>query len=193
MTAVPHLPPPWEPHIGDPTVIGWVITAMYAVAVVTAALAARADRGPARNLWIALAVGLSLLGINKQLDLQTPFFAFGHRALEAAPELAALRRVLRVVLLVAVIGGAALVTFAAARTLRRAGSRRYRLALLGIAGLTLFVVMRASAFDHVGNVVGQRVLYSKKLAAGLELGSLVLIVANALHTIVVARRGGDRG
>jgi DNA-binding winged helix-turn-helix (wHTH) protein len=98
-----------------------------------------------------------------------------------------------VTILVAVIGGAALVTFAAARTLRRAGSRRYRLALLGIAGLTLFVVMRASAFDHVGNVVGQRVLYSKKLAAGLELGSLVLIVANALHTIVVARRGGDRG
>ena len=69
----------WKPGIGDPTIMGWTIAAAYLVAAgFCAAYARRADRVWAadrfrlhRAFWWSLAAIMLLLGINKQLDLQT--------------------------------------------------------------------------------------------------------------------------
>src|SRR5579862_622210 len=72
----------WEPGIGDPTVIGWVTVAAYFLAACLSFRAAwrspRARRGWSgpRLFWGLFTVALVLLGINKQLDLQTWFTLF---------------------------------------------------------------------------------------------------------------------
>lgn len=73
----------WKPGIGDPTLIGWLITAAYLITFVLCGICAwRADRiSPIsrsrhyRIFWWSLAVIMLIMGINKQLDLQCLFIA----------------------------------------------------------------------------------------------------------------------
>ncbi len=73
----------WSPKIGDPTVMGWVTVAAYFLAAwlsYRAYRAAHEDVEPhpgVRRLWALLTGALVLLGINKQLDLQTAFTETG--------------------------------------------------------------------------------------------------------------------
>ena len=78
----------WRFGIGDPTAVGWLTVAAYAATAalsVRAFLRSRARRaaprrcgsssspGPAvdETIWLLIAITMLLLGINKQLDLQT--------------------------------------------------------------------------------------------------------------------------
>ena len=67
----------WRPGIGDPTFMGWLTVAAYAIAAFTALLAARrAGRAPgttrgSRGMWLLVAAFMALLCLNKQLDLQS--------------------------------------------------------------------------------------------------------------------------
>ena len=65
----------WRPGIGDPTVLGWATVAAYGVGMVFCVLAARRSRRNVGDrvapLWWFLAAMMLVLGINKQLDLQT--------------------------------------------------------------------------------------------------------------------------
>ena len=77
----------WELGIGDPTPIGWVTVFAYFAAAVLCIFQSGRCRleekmghgvGPGeRYSWMVLAVVLSLLGMNKQLDLQTAITQFG--------------------------------------------------------------------------------------------------------------------
>src|SRR5258708_3621848 len=75
----------WHPGIGDPTVMGWVTVAAYVVAAVlcwrlVCLVPAREStevRTQAFGFWIAFAVLMTFLGVNKQLDLQTWLTLFG--------------------------------------------------------------------------------------------------------------------
>lgn len=80
----------WRPGIGDPTFVGWLTVFAYAVAAWSCWRTAWRERGrdgsavagPVR-LWLALALGLLLLGVNKQLDLQTWMTEVGRDAVRA--------------------------------------------------------------------------------------------------------------
>jgi hypothetical protein len=72
----------WRPGIGDPTLMGWVTVAAYFITAVFCWKSARAEdlrarRNSARSrealFWWAVFCFLFLLGVNKQLDLQTWF------------------------------------------------------------------------------------------------------------------------
>jgi hypothetical protein len=73
----------WQPHIGDPTLLGWLTVVAYLLAAIACTVCAwRADAifegehvWQHRLIWGGMAVGLLFLGINKQLDLQTWFTA----------------------------------------------------------------------------------------------------------------------
>src|SRR4030067_1829072 len=73
-----------KPGIGDPTFMGWFTVAAYMVTALLSAFVALhsyrlfcvADFQKQRLLWI-LAILFLLLGINKQLDLQTLFTDMG--------------------------------------------------------------------------------------------------------------------
>jgi hypothetical protein len=77
---------PWSPGIGDPTFVGWLTVALYAVVATMCWRAARECRKqqPKKTvlpletrLWWFLSICLWVLCINKQLDLQTAFTAIG--------------------------------------------------------------------------------------------------------------------
>ena len=66
----------WHPGIGDPTALGWTTTAGYLLSAFSCGIAGRrrntrADLASERPFWMMLSVAMLLLGINKQLDLQT--------------------------------------------------------------------------------------------------------------------------
>jgi hypothetical protein len=161
----------------DDTPIGWTITIAYAATAIASALASRRDPHP--RFWITASAALTLLGLNKQLDLQTPFLHAGHKMLVAI-DLWNARRLFRFVLVVVLAGGAVAFVFLTRRLLGHAW-RRYVEALAGMAGLAAFVVMRAATFNHLGKHFGGRVLSSVTLAAGLELGSVLLIMLGAVR------------
>jgi len=71
----------WRPGIGDPTFMGWLTVVAYFTAVPLCWMAGRSDQrahpqsgySSHPRVWFALAILLTLLGFNKQLDLQTWF------------------------------------------------------------------------------------------------------------------------
>jgi hypothetical protein len=172
----------WSIGFNDDTPIGWTITAAYAATCVASALAIRRDPRP--RFWVATTLAILLLGVNKQLDLQTPFLHAGHVMLSAAG-LWERRRIFRALLeLIVLAVGVGFVV--ATRRLLRGAWRDYLAPLAGLAGLAAFVAMRAAAFNHMGDRHGGRILYSSTIAAVLELGSVLLVLAGAVR--VLSRR-----
>ena len=68
----------WRPTIGDPSFMGWFTVAAYGIGAALAALAGwklagSNDRIHRREkwVWLAVAVVMAFLCVNKQLDLQS--------------------------------------------------------------------------------------------------------------------------
>ena len=67
---------------GDPTILGWATFGLYMVAAALTLRAAKTvqlalEMRPGRRGWTALSILLFLLGLNKQLDVQTLLIANG--------------------------------------------------------------------------------------------------------------------
>jgi len=163
----------WEPGIGDPTVIGWVTVLAYAVAMV---LCYRSYRqmpgGRSRQFWLGMALIMCLLGINKQLDLQSWFTQTG-RDLAFEYGWYERRRLVQVLFIVWLV--------AAALTLRgwltswlRDLDRHAKRAAWGLTLLMVFVVVRATSFHHIDGLLGVS-LEGLKFNAIFELGGIALI------------------
>ena len=73
----------WRPGIGDPTIGGWVTVVLYILACLSCWRTGGAVRfrervvGQESHAWLATALLFALLGVNKQLDLQTALTEFG--------------------------------------------------------------------------------------------------------------------
>lgn len=127
-------------------------------------------------LWKAMAVALLLLGINKQLDLQTAITEIG-RILAAKQGWYERRQRIQIdfIIGIVVMGGWLLcsVLLLAGRNLPRLG-----LALVGIVFLGCFVAIRASSFHHVDRLLGAD-LDGLKINWIMELGGIALVGAGA--------------
>jgi hypothetical protein len=123
-------------------------------------------------LWNALALGLLLLGINKQLDLQTALTEFG-RILAAKQGWYEQRQRVQIDFIIAVVLVGIWLIFSvlllAGRNLPRLG-----LALVGIVFLCCFVAIRASSFHHVDRLLGAD-LGGLKINWIMELGGIALV------------------
>ena len=65
---------------GDPTVLAWSITAAYLATAGLCFRRARVEPSPTAGPWWLLASGTLLLGLNKELDLQTVIIGVGRSA-----------------------------------------------------------------------------------------------------------------
>lgn len=174
----------WHPGIGDPTLVGWVTVGAYALAAALAAraaLAAKAGSGSRGSrevrlvyFWGIAAVALLLLGVNKQLDLQS-WFTQAIRDLSRQQGWYEERRRYQMLFVMALAGVGLLATLAAAALLRRV-LFRIGLALVGMGLLISFVVARAASFHHIDGLLRSGPLPLNLVA---EIGSLVLIAMNA--------------
>ena len=64
----------WHPGIGDPTPIGWLTVIAYGTAALLCFRCQfKSEPGTPKQFWVLLGLVMTVLSINKQLDLQTWF------------------------------------------------------------------------------------------------------------------------
>jgi hypothetical protein len=190
----------WRPGIGDPTLLGWATVLAYLAAAVACWRAAAAENQRTRRrderstpFWSRMALILVFLGVNKQLDLQSAITVLGrYLAREQGWYNQRQEYQTLFIIIVAAIGCAALGWFA---WIARRASRGRLLALLGLIFVLAFILIRASSFHHIDQILGVR-LAGLKANWILELGGIGCVGAGALWNRRAARteihpRGGS--
>lgn len=179
----------WHPGIGDPTVYGWLAVFGYVLAAVLAWRAARASPvapDQTRWFWSAIAMFLLLLGINKQLDLQTLLTGIG-RLLARQEGWYRERRHVQIIFMVVLATSALLTIITLIARFRRAGFW-VLLAVGGAVMLVFFILIRAISFHHVDALLRLR-WAGAKLHEAIELAGIALI-AFAAFGYTRRRRAG---
>jgi hypothetical protein len=166
----------WSPGIGDPTLMGWVTVLAYLAAAVLCAQCGRRDKDDTQRFWWVLAVLMAVLGINKQLDLQS-WFTQVARDMALAQGWYANRRVYQL----GFVAVAALVGLAGQFWLYRAfrsHGKEARWAVVGLVFLIVFIVARLTSFHHVDYLLRLE-LAGLRINWILELGGIGCIAAAA--------------
>ena len=173
----------WHPGIGDPSIMGWVTVAAYfgtsVLALLTALKCRRANVETGFRFWGLLAIFLLLLGINKQLDLQSFFTEIG-RMLARDEGWYRERRSVQFVFVV-IIGFAGVIAVFSVWYMLRNEWRNYLLPLTGFLLLVTFIIIRAASFHHV-----ERLLKSGPAGVRMnwimELGGILIIAIGGIYS-----------
>jgi hypothetical protein len=196
----PH-PVDWQWHVGDPTALGWLTLLAYLVCVLACWRAWRASRSGAARLrvshpaeadnlarlagwWLGVAVVMLLLGLNKELDLQTLLGLWGKQAAREQGWYAQ-RRVVQGVFVAALVVAAVIALGLAAYALRGV-LRRIALGLVGLGLVFVYALLRAALFHTVRDPSGQNALGG---VWPIELAGIAL-VAWAAWRAVSPQQGG---
>ena len=184
-----------RPGIGDPTVLGWVTTAAFFIATgLCGAYALRmgkrlprpTDFNRHRAFWWGLTAFMLLMSINKQLDIQVLILQVA-RQISLEQGWSTERTMVRKWLVVgSALFGLILIVWLV--WMFRRVWRRYALALLGIALLGFFVLIRASG-GHV-TILGHHPGYFP-LFRVIEVGGIVCVGAAALIELRRLRQKED--
>jgi hypothetical protein len=129
-----------------------------------------------RALWLGLATVLLLLGINKQLDLQTALTE-GARLWAKHAGWYAVRRPVQVAFIGAV-AALGLATVRAGFLLAHGELRSLRCALAGTVFLSAFVIIRAASFHHIDRLLGMDI-GGFRMNWLVEVGGIAFIIAGA--------------
>lgn len=183
----------WRPGVGDPTFMGWLITAAYLITSVLCGICAwHTDRispinryGHHRLFWSGLAVIMLIMGMNKQLDLQCLFIAVVKK-MALAQGWYSQRGIFQIcfVAFVAVFGLILLIWLG--WKLKRLW-RQYGLALFGILLLITFVAIRAAPVHHVARNPSWRSVMGP-INSALELTGIGLVGISALMGIIRGKK-----
>jgi hypothetical protein len=148
----------WQPGFDNPDVPGWSVVTAYLLAAVCCGRAAMSRQGASREenrataIWWVLALGLLVLGINKQLNLQTLLIILGRHASFASGWYGA-RRVAQVVF-TGVLGLAGVGVLWFLRSRFRPFFARNRWAFIGLVVLLIFLLIRTASISHVLELAG---------------------------------------
>lgn len=169
--------------IGDPGLGGWLIVAFYAVTGLLALRVAIGGVFPERSarrerlFWGALGIGMLLLALNKQLDLQTLLTAAARCMAQLqgwyeTPRIVQVGFIAGIFVLMVLLFGAA--CMALRGTLHRNG-----LAIAGLVFVLGFVLIRAAGFHHMDRLISIEV-HSIRLNWVLEMAGPLCISGGAL-------------
>ena len=150
----------------DPDLASWIVTLLEASAVVAAGVVPFLlipKRWRDCSFWAVVSLVMLVFAVNKQLDGQT-----------SAPD----PRAAFVVLVVLSAGTMAFLTWGSA------GLARYKLAVLGVATLIAFALLRAA--DIIG-VVGVDGRFGHGVSLPVEALGAALVLIGATRQIVVSR------
>lgn len=168
----------WSPGIGDLSAIGWATVAAYFATALLCAWCARRESVSARRaFWLSVTAVMALLGVNKQLDLQSWLTQTG-RDLAHAQGWYVYRQAVQTGFIVALtVGGLSLLLWLQRATRNLGGEIRW--AFLGLVLVMLFVLVRAASFHDV-----DRLLYFKlgglRINWIMELGAIGCVGAAAV-------------
>jgi len=152
----------WKPGIGDPTFMGWFTVAAYMMTALLSAFVALhsyrlfsvADFQKQRLLWWVLAILFLLLGINKQLDLQSLFTDIG-RAISIRQGWYSERRTFQFWFIL-VLAFTSLVCLFSVGWFIRKSLKENGLVLFGLTFLLTFILVRGASFHHFDKVLNWR-------------------------------------
>ncbi|MEQ9482118.1 hypothetical protein [Coleofasciculus sp. F4-SAH-05] len=178
----------WQPGIGDPTFMGWFTVVAYFITALLCLINALPHPlvfplqrvSQIRWLWGLFAILLLLLGINKQLDLQSLVTVVG-KELALSQGWYQQRRMVQTQFIVGIVVAALVLVSVIGRAIY-AERRTYRLALLGLIFLSCFIVIRASSFHHIDALIGWQVV-GLRMNWILEIGGIACIAIAAIRTI----------
>jgi hypothetical protein len=173
----------WQPGIGDPSLGGWLTVLLYFAATGMAFRVTRCLGGGCRvaasegRVWFLLAAGFLLLGINKQLDLQSVVTDIG-RVAAAWGGWYEQRRVVQLIFVgfVLAVAAGALVLLANAA---RSSPVSTWIALAGSVFVAAYVIMRAASFHHVDAWIGSTFL-GLRWNWILEMGGIAIVLLGAV-------------
>ncbi len=163
--------------INDPTGLAWFVVASYFAGAAAAFVAGWSAAGRDSRFWYAAAIFLVLLGLNKELDLQS-LLTDSARRLTHATGWYEQRRLLQALFLVALALGALAMVAVLAKWLQRS-PRPVKVAAIGIVLLLAFILIRAASFHHLDQWVTFEI---GVLRSGwwLELAGIAVIALSAV-------------
>jgi predicted RNA-binding Zn-ribbon protein involved in translation (DUF1610 family) len=170
----------WHAGIGDPTFFGWLTVLAYFAAVyccIKQVGIVKKQGGEAR-FWVMLAVVLFLLGVNKQLDLQS-WFTQSMRDMAHAHGWYQYRRTVQFAF-IATLGVGMLLLLISLRLFLANSWRHFKVVWVGIALLCGFIVMRAASFHHFDILISTNIL-GIRLNVWVELTSILLIIVGTVY------------
>jgi hypothetical protein len=167
----------WKPEIGDPTVYGWLTVAAYAITALACWWAHRSAPRAERQAWLALALLMAFLAVNKQLDLQSLMTAIA-RDMAKAEGWYDHRRPVQA-LFIAALGGAGMIGLVLLLRSYRRATLALQGALAGAVVLFVFILIRASSFEKMDVLINSR-LAGVRANHAMELGGIAIIAACAL-------------
>jgi hypothetical protein len=133
-----------------------------------------------RRLWWCIALMLLLMGINKQLDLQTLITEVG-KVLAKRQGWYEQRRAVQVVFIGGVVWGGVFFLLLVWRIFQDA-LRKNRMALAGLVSLVGFIMIRATSFHGVDRILGLE-LSRVTLNGSLELIGIAFIWISAARQL----------
>ena len=137
-----------DARLHDPTALAWIVVVAYAVGGLVAFGAAQSTSDAReRAFWIGASALLLLLGINKQLDLQTLVLDLVRDSARAHGWYQS-RRLVQGAFLLA-LGFGSIVAAAALLIWLVGAVPTIRAAAMGVLLLGTFIVLRAASFHHI--------------------------------------------
>lgn len=184
------LTPPGMPgRAGDPGLLGWSTFGAYLCVALLCWLTARAAKHRPKacetaQIWFALALGLLLLGLNKQMDLQTWVIWIGEQISRQLNIYDQRRLIQAVFFFILSLAGIGVLTLGICYL--KGQWVRHSLVLLGAAGLAVFVILRVGNFNHVLAPLWRVIPFQTRHdpAHFLELFSVALIGLGALQALI---------
>jgi hypothetical protein len=186
----------YKPGIYDPSVIGWTITTAYfsaAFLCLWAGLAEKKlkmtnDKPASYMLWFCLAVLMSILGINKQLDLLQTVAVLMIRGIANENGWSSGRSEFQTAFVVLVVMFALLLFIGLLWRIRKSWQRHW-LVLLGLVFVIGFLAIRTASFNDVDYPLSQwRVIGHLRMKYVVELGGVFMVGAGALTTLKRGRQ-----
>jgi DNA-directed RNA polymerase subunit RPC12/RpoP len=165
----------WHAGIGDASIFGWLTVLVYLLAVVRCIFKALSSKqhGGNYHFWIYLGLFLLLLGINKQLDLQS-WLTESLRDSAKMHGWYGNREAVQIGF-ITLLGFGMVVAIISMRLYLASSWRNYKITWIGITLLLTFILMRAASFHHMDIFIRNRLL-GLSVNAILEIGALLLII-----------------
>ena len=165
----------WHAGIGDASLFGWITVAFYLLAVARCAVKAIASKkfGGYYQFWLYLGAFLLLLGINKQLDLQSWLTELAKDNAHANGWYEHRRSVQ--IAFIAALGLGMLIALLSLRLFLANSWRHNKLTWVGIILLCAFILMRAASFHHFDIFINRPIL-GLKINVLFEIGAILLII-----------------
>ncbi len=189
---------PYEFRVGDPSLIGWIITFTYALAFAVCFLNVKYFQGVRRGepkspqywFWCGVACVVFLLGANKQLDLQTWMIEVWRTLARENGWYEERRTYQTFFILITIFCGSAFAAWIIYEL--RSVWRECAGAVVGLTCLMVFVLIRAASLHQIDGWLAETIS-GVKLRYILELLGVALVCAAATKNLLVQHPSSSRG